>query len=124
MGAEDTPEMKMAALGRPFSRTRANALLPAVVHRLVEISCDRSAAFQVAVHLDIHQQITLRPPETLSRRGRRAREIAPIAVEAYPVMGHGPATAVEADLDVMPGLRRPAQRIAVHIRSMPVRMTA
>ena len=31
---------------------------------------------------------------------------------------------MEADLDVMPGLRCPSRRIAVHVRAMPVRATA
>jgi hypothetical protein len=106
-------------------RNTDDRFLPAIEHRFVEVSRNGSTSSVVAIYLDIHEQRTLPPSQRLGRTGGGPREVAVTAIEIHPIVRHNSAAvAMEANLDVVPGLRGPGRRIAAYVRAMPVRATA
>src|SRR3984957_19000993 len=106
-------------------RNTDDRFLPAIEHRFVEVSRNGSTSSVVAIHLDIHEQRTIPPSQRLGRTGGGPREVAVTAIEIHPLVRHtAAAVAMEANLDVVPGLRRPGRRIAAYVRAMPVRAAA
>src|ERR1700712_5925490 len=111
----------MAVPGETALLNKTIDLLPAIEGHFVEVSRHGAASCAGAVHLDVRDQRAVGPPQILRRQAGGAGEGAVRAIEVHPVVRHIPAAvAMEADLDVVPGVRGPRLRIAGDVRAVPV----